>query len=57
MDAGWVIYGILLIIGMFERTVIYPIMIGHALLGSSVAAAQRRHATRPLTPLDAQAAS
>jgi hypothetical membrane protein len=44
-------------IGLFERAVIYPIMIGHALLGSSVAAAQRRHATRPLTPLDTRLAS
>lgn len=40
-------------IGMFERAVIYPIMIGHALLGSSLAA-QRRHATCPPAPLEAQ---
>ncbi|POX63540.1 DUF998 domain-containing protein [Streptomyces sp. Ru62] len=39
-------------IGMFERAVIYPIMIGHALLGSSLAA-QRRHATCPPAPLEA----
>jgi hypothetical protein len=41
-------------VGMFERAVIYPIMIGHALLGSSVAAARRHLATRlpaPLHPL------
>ncbi|MFI6566066.1 DUF998 domain-containing protein [Streptomyces sp. NPDC050534] len=44
-------------VGMFERAVIYPIMIGHALLGSSVAAAQRRPATRPLTPLDTRLTS
>jgi len=44
-------------VGMFERAVIYPIMIGHALLGSSVAAAQRRHATSPLTPLDTRVTS
>ncbi|WP_404198564.1 DUF998 domain-containing protein [Streptomyces tauricus] len=36
-------------IGLFERAVIYPIMIGHALLGSSVAAAQRHRATHPPT--------
>ncbi|MFH9089203.1 DUF998 domain-containing protein [Streptomyces sp. NPDC017673] len=40
-------------IGMFERAVIYPIMIGHALLGSSLAA-QRRHATCRQAPLEAQ---
>jgi len=44
-------------VGMFERAVIYPIMIGHALLGSSVAAAQRRRTTHPLPPLDARFAS
>lgn len=44
-------------IGLFERAVIYPIMIGHALLGSSVAAAQRRRATHPPTPLTARANS
>jgi hypothetical membrane protein len=38
-------------VGMFERAVIYPIMIGHALLGSSVAAARRHLATRPPAPL------
>lgn len=38
-------------IGLFERAVIYPIMIGHALLGSSLAAAQRHRATHPPTPL------
>ncbi|MFF5494320.1 DUF998 domain-containing protein [Streptomyces aquilus] len=44
-------------IGLFERAVIYPIMIGHALLGSSVAAAQRHRATHPTTPLIARADS
>jgi hypothetical membrane protein len=44
-------------VGMFERAVIYPIMIGHALLGSSVAAAQRHLATPPLMPLDTRFAS
>lgn len=44
-------------IGLFERAVIYPIMIGHALLGSSVAAAQRHRATHPLTPLTARVES
>ncbi|MDW6064605.1 DUF998 domain-containing protein [Streptomyces sp. FXJ1.4098] len=44
-------------IGLFERTVIYPIMIGHALLGSSVTAAQRHHATHPLAPLTARVES
>jgi hypothetical membrane protein len=44
-------------VGMFERAVIYPIMIGHAFLGSSVAAAQRRHTSDPLPPLDARLAS
>ena len=44
-------------VGMFERAVIYPIMIGHALLGSTVAAARRRHANSPLTPLDTRLAS
>ncbi|MFJ8780650.1 DUF998 domain-containing protein [Streptomyces sp. NPDC102476] len=44
-------------VGMFERAVIYPIMIGHALLGTSVAATQRRHTTDPLPPLDARLAS
>ncbi|MGQ4437351.1 DUF998 domain-containing protein [Streptomyces sp. SAS_260] len=38
-------------IGLFERAVIYPIMFGHALLGSSVAAAQRHRATRRSVPL------
>ncbi|MGW6961672.1 DUF998 domain-containing protein [Streptomyces chartreusis] len=41
-------------IGLFERAVIYPIMIGHALLGSSVAAAQRHRATHPPAPLGAR---
>ncbi|MFG3028728.1 hypothetical protein ACGFZJ_09325 [Streptomyces sp. NPDC048253] len=40
--------------GLFERAVIYPIMIGHGLLGSSVAAAQRHRATHPLAPLAAR---
>ncbi|MHC3469466.1 DUF998 domain-containing protein [Streptomyces sp. 7R007] len=44
-------------VGMFERAVIYPIMIGHALLGSSVAATRPRRATRPPVPLDAHPAS
>ncbi|WP_078959743.1 DUF998 domain-containing protein [Streptomyces sp. NRRL B-24085] len=44
-------------VGMFERAVIYPIMIGHALLGSSLAAAQRHRATRPLMPHDTRLAS
>ncbi|MFD0008209.1 DUF998 domain-containing protein [Streptomyces sp. NPDC127178] len=44
-------------IGLFERAVIYPIMIGHALLGSSVAAAQRNRATHPLAPLTARVVS
>ncbi|KUN30336.1 hypothetical protein AQJ23_03425 [Streptomyces antibioticus] len=44
-------------IGLFERAVIYPIMIGHALLGSSVAATQRHRATHPTTPLAARANS
>ena len=44
-------------VGMFERAVIYPIMIGHVLLGSGLAAsAPRRHTTRPLPPFDAQVA-
>ncbi|MEU7306229.1 DUF998 domain-containing protein [Streptomyces sp. NPDC007206] len=44
-------------IGMFERAVIYPIMTGHALLGSSLAATRRHHATRPPAPPEAQAAN
>jgi hypothetical membrane protein len=44
-------------IGMFERAVVYPIMIGHALLGSGLAATQRHAATRPLTPPEAQVAN
>jgi hypothetical protein len=44
-------------IGLFERAVIYPIMIGHALLGSSVAATQRHRATHPLAPRTARANS
>ncbi|MGV9455335.1 DUF998 domain-containing protein [Streptomyces sp. NPDC003635] len=44
-------------IGLFERAVIYPIMIGHALLGSSVAATQLHRATHPMTPLTARANS
>ncbi|MFI2207902.1 DUF998 domain-containing protein [Streptomyces sp. NPDC020192] len=44
-------------IGLFERAVIYPIMIGHALLGSSVAATQRHRATHPPAPLTARAES
>ncbi|MFC5909185.1 DUF998 domain-containing protein [Streptacidiphilus monticola] len=44
-------------IGMFERAVIYPIMIGHVLLGSSLATAQRRHATRPLPLPDPRVAN
>ncbi|WP_369198732.1 DUF998 domain-containing protein [Streptomyces djakartensis] len=41
-------------IGLFERAVIYPIMIGHALLGSSVAAVQRHRAPHPPAPLAAR---
>lgn len=44
-------------IGLFERAVIYPIMIGHALLGSSVAATRRRRAAHPTAPLTARAHS
>lgn len=44
-------------VGMFERAVIYPIMIGHALLGSSVAAAQRRHPWHRSWSPEAQASS
>ncbi|QUC58666.1 DUF998 domain-containing protein [Streptomyces sp. A2-16] len=44
-------------VGMFERAVIYPIMIGHALLGSGLAAARRRPVTHPPTPLDVRVAS
>ncbi|MGW5587695.1 DUF998 domain-containing protein [Streptomyces sp. NPDC003857] len=44
-------------IGMFERAVIYPIMIGHALLGSSLAATRRHHATRPPTLPEAHVAN
>ncbi|MFF4139373.1 DUF998 domain-containing protein [Streptomyces mirabilis] len=44
-------------VGLFERAVIYPIMIGHALLGSSVAAAQRHRATHPSAPLSARVES
>ena len=44
-------------VGLFERAVIYPIMIGHALLGSSVAAAQRHRATHPPAPLTARVES
>ncbi|MFI1728701.1 hypothetical protein ACH40E_05570 [Streptomyces acidicola] len=44
-------------IGLFERAVISPIMIGHALLGSSVAAAQRHRATYPPAPLTARVES
>ncbi|WP_089107379.1 hypothetical protein [Streptomyces hyaluromycini] len=43
--------------GIFERAVVYPFMIGHALLGSRVAAARRRHATRPPTPFHIRVAS
>ncbi|MFF7952589.1 DUF998 domain-containing protein [Streptomyces griseorubiginosus] len=44
-------------IGLFERAVIYPIMIGHALLGSSVAATRRHRATHPMAPLTPRAES
>ncbi|MEW2565271.1 DUF998 domain-containing protein [Streptomyces griseorubiginosus] len=44
-------------IGLFERAVIYPIMIGHALLGSSVAATRRHRATHPMAALTARAES
>jgi hypothetical protein len=44
-------------IGLFERAVIYPIMIGHVLLGSSVAAAQRHHAPHPPASLTARVES
>ncbi|ALO99964.1 hypothetical protein SHL15_9046 [Streptomyces hygroscopicus subsp. limoneus] len=44
-------------IGMFERAVIYPIMIGHALLGSGLATTQRHAATRPPTPPEAHVAN
>lgn len=44
-------------IGLFERAVIYPIMIGHALLGSSVVAAQRHRATYLPAPLTARVES
>ncbi|MER6241934.1 DUF998 domain-containing protein [Streptomyces griseorubiginosus] len=44
-------------IGLFERAVIYPIMIGHALLGSSVAATRRQRATHPMATLTARAES
>ncbi|MFF9244168.1 hypothetical protein ACF1AY_34620 [Streptomyces sp. NPDC014776] len=43
--------------GMFERAVIYPIMIGHALLGSSLAATRRLRATRSPSPPRAQVAN
>jgi hypothetical protein len=33
-------------VGMFERAVIYPIMIGHVLLGSGLIAAQQRQTAR-----------
>ncbi|MEU2339768.1 DUF998 domain-containing protein [Streptomyces sp. NPDC006654] len=42
-------------IGLFERAVIYPIMIGHALLGSSVAVTRRHRAPHPTVPLTARA--
>ncbi|WP_430379727.1 DUF998 domain-containing protein [Streptomyces sp. B1-3] len=44
-------------IGLFERAVIYPIMIGHALLGSSVAVTRRHRATHPMAALTARAES
>ncbi|MER6679923.1 DUF998 domain-containing protein [Streptomyces olivaceoviridis] len=44
-------------IGMFERAVIYPIMIGHALLGSGLATIQRHAATLPPTPPEAHVAN
>ncbi|MFD5403049.1 DUF998 domain-containing protein [Streptomyces griseorubiginosus] len=44
-------------VGLFERAVIYPIMIGHALLGSSLAAPQGHRATHPMAPLTARAES
>ncbi|MDT0386194.1 DUF998 domain-containing protein [Streptomyces dubilierae] len=43
-------------IGLLERAVIYPIMISHALLASSIAA-RRLPATSPPTPLPNHAAS
>ncbi|MFF7051535.1 DUF998 domain-containing protein [Streptomyces griseorubiginosus] len=44
-------------VGLFERAVIYPIMIGHALLGSGVAATRGHRATHPMAPLTARAES
>ncbi|MET8768872.1 DUF998 domain-containing protein [Streptomyces sp. NPDC004658] len=44
-------------IGMFERAVIYPIMIGHALFGSSLATTRRRRVTCPRTPLEPHVAN
>jgi hypothetical membrane protein len=35
-------------IGLFERSAIYPIMIGHVLLGSGLMAARRRETPHPL---------
>jgi hypothetical protein len=34
-------------VGMFERSAIYPIMIGHVLLGGGLIAAWRRESTSP----------
>ncbi|MFI6426266.1 DUF998 domain-containing protein [Promicromonospora sp. NPDC050880] len=44
-------------IGMFERAVIYPIMIGHVLLGTGVLAVRRRRTTPALPTLRIQTAS
>lgn len=61
--AGLVGFGVFMIdvfsgwmwnIGMFERSAIYPIMIGHLLLGSGlIAARRRRETTRPLAAMAA----
>ncbi|WP_432948006.1 DUF998 domain-containing protein [Kribbella sp. CA-253562] len=44
-------------IGLFERSAIYPIMIGHLLLGSGLIAARRRETPAHLAPTAARAAT
>ncbi|MEW2250587.1 hypothetical protein AB0907_25035 [Streptomyces sp. NPDC006975] len=44
-------------IGMFERAVIHPSMLGHALLRSSLATTPPHRATPPPTPPEAQVAN
>ncbi|OIJ28067.1 hypothetical protein UG56_004235 [Nocardioides luteus] len=44
-------------VGLFERGVIYPIMVGHVLLGSGLIGAQRNRSTPRLTAQPERVAS